>query len=105
MEKDSKNIATESPVLLGGGVARSDRDGHPGADSRLHRDAGGRGAERGARPRATSGPAGRRAPRWPRKRSDTGTAGAFGPATISMRARLSAADGRRQEWRSNVLGL
>ncbi len=37
-------------------------------------------------------------------RRDRRLLGSFGPVTISVpRARLSDADGRRQEWRSNVL--
>ena len=52
MDKDSRNAVGRVAGLPGRGVVRSDRDGHPGSDPRVHRGAGGSGAGRRAWSRA-----------------------------------------------------
>ena len=108
MDKDSRNIATESPVLLGEAwfdpIEMGIRDQIRGfiealVDEELNEALGRARYERPAGADAVAETVGYR-----HGRRDRQLLGSFGPVTISLpRARLRDADGRRQEWRSNVL--
>jgi len=108
MEKDSRDTATESPVVLGEAwfdpIEMGIRDQIRGfiealVDEELNQALGRARYQRPAGTEMAAETVGYR-----HGRRDRQLLGSFGPVTISVpRARLTDADGRRQEWRSNVL--
>ncbi len=111
MDKDGRNTATESPVLFGeqwfDPIETAIRDQIRGfiealVDEELNQALG---RARYQRPGgAADADAVAETVGYRHGRRDRRLLGSFGPVTISVpRARLSDADGRRQEWRSNVL--
>jgi putative transposase len=108
MEKDSKNTATESPLLLGEAwfdpIEMGIRDQIRGFIEALMDEELNQVLGRARYQRPAGGDAVAETVGYRHGRRDRQLLGSFGPVTISVpRARLSDADGRRQEWRGNVL--